>query len=313
MRGKIRLKVGTRASLLARTQTEQAAARLKKKFPGLEVKTVFITTSGDKFGAARPSDIGVKGLFVKEIEEALLEGRIDFAVHSLKDMPSEIPKGLALGAITQREDPRDCLIAKKRWSLKNLPRGARIGTSSLRRQAQILALRPDVRVEPLRGNLDTRIRKLRAGKYDAIVVARAGVRRLSGAIKTAGIFIQPIPPDEIFPAVGQGSLAIEIRANDKKTRAMIESLNHAPSQVQSLAERAFLNRLQGGCSVPVGIRSRVSGKKIVLEGVIAAPSGDPVVRKKVSGSANRAAQLGDRLGKILLKAGGRTILDGIRR
>lgn len=311
------VKVGTRGSALALAQTRSVQLALKKKYPRLQIETAVIKTTGDKIKDVPLSQIGMKALFIKEIEDSLLRGEIDFAVHSLKDLPTEVPDGLGLGAVMKREDPHDCLISYGNYSLKTLPRHARVGTSSLRRKAQILSLRPDLQVESLRGNLDTRIQKLQQKSYDAIVVAWAGVKRLKAARRfklspRGEIKISKIPFAEMLPAVGQGSLAIEIRENDPAVESLVRALQHRPSYLRAVCERAFLRTLQGGCQVPVGVISELKGKKIILEGMIADLTGRQVIRKKLSMQADQAEELGNQLALQLLNAGGEKILDGIR-
>lgn len=306
------VRVGTRGSLLALTQTRSVVRALKRKFPGLRAEVKVIQTTGDRRKKLPLSRIGTKGLFTKEIEQGLLAGHIDLAVHSLKDLPTDLPKGLEIGAVLKREDPRDCLIVLRPRTLKTLPAGSRVGTSSLRRQAQIAALRPDLRIENLRGNLDTRLRKLRQGDYDAIVVAQAGLKRLSGKVRLKGLAVHRIPEAQMLPAVGQGSLAVEIRSGDAAASHLASRLNHGPSELRSRAERSFLAVLQGGCQVPIGVRSQIRGKKICLEGVIASPSGRESVRLKLEGSADLPEAAGERLARNLLKSGGRRILAEVR-
>jgi hydroxymethylbilane synthase len=309
-----KIKVGSRGSLLAMAQAELVVSSLKEKFPSLEIEAVTIKTTGDKIQDSPLSKIGTKSLFTKEIEEALMENKIDLAVHSLKDLPTEIPEVLALGAVTEREDPHDCLISSQGWTLKTLPQGARMGTSSLRRQAQILSLRCDLIVESLRGNLDTRIRKLQQGRFDAIVVAKAGVKRLgkSLSMEGKGLVLKMIPYAEMLPAVGQGSLAIEVRKSDSETGSIVKALNHGVSYAVALCERAFLAALQGGCQVPIGALAEASEGTLFLEGVIVSLQGDKVVRDKTSGHIDRSVDLGDELGKRLLGKGGKEILESIR-
>jgi hydroxymethylbilane synthase len=307
-----RLRGGTRGSLLALTQTGSVAAALRRKCRGLSVSLLTIKTAGDRNATAPLPRIGGKGLFTKEIEDALLDGRIDFAVHSLKDLPTELPRGLEIGAVLKREDPRDCLIARSRATLKTLPRGARVGTSSLRRQAQIAGLRPDLRAENLRGNLDTRLQKLRRGGYDAIVVARAGLRRLAGKISLKGLRVNILSESEMLPAVGQGALAVEIRSDDRGVREAVRRLNHPPTETRTRAERSFLAVLQGGCQVPVGVSSKIVKGRIVLKGAVVSPDGRRSVRAEVSGPASRPEDAGERLARRLLKSGARKILDAVR-
>lgn len=301
------LKVGTRGSALALVQTEGAAAALLKIFPDLLIETVRIKTTGDKILDAPLSKIGAKSLFTKEIEEALLDGKIDLAVHSLKDLPTEVPSGLEIGAVLEREDPRDCLVANKRMSLEDLPKGAKVGTSSLRRAAQILALRPDIRVENLRGNLDTRLKKIEEGAFDAIVVAQAGLTRLNAKVTAS-----PIPFEEMLPAVGQGFVAIEIRSDDARTKKIVEPLNDGQAQIAALCERAFLRTLEGGCQVPIGALAIVEGPQIRLEGLISSLDGKIRYRDKIAGAAKDCEQVGINLAKKLLSKGGDKILESIR-
>ncbi len=306
------LTIGTRGSPLALAQTGLVAGLIRKKFPRLTVLTRVIKTTGDKILDAPLSKIGAKGLFTKELEEALLRREIDLAVHSLKDLPSELPRGLAIGAILRRADSRDCLVSARKWTLKSIPRGSKVGTSSLRRQAQLLSLRPDLKVESLRGNLDTRVRKLREGRYDAILLAAAGIVRLRDPRLVAGLYAHKIPCAQMLPAVGQGALAVEVRERDGAALSALQFLDHAPTRILALSERAFMRTLEGGCQVPVGIHSRLSGGKIILDGLIAAVSGRRCVRKKISGPAARAEMLGRRLALDLLRGGGRKILGEIR-
>ena len=302
-------RVGTRGSALALAQTQTVVGSLKKKFVHFRFEIIVIKTTGDKILATPLSQIGQKGLFIKEIEEALLDKKIDFAVHSLKDLPTELPNGLKIGAVLKREDSHDCLLSLHENSLKRLRKNATVGTSSLRRQAQILWLRPDLRVVNLRGNLDTRIRKLQEGLFDAIVVAYAGVKRLHCERK---VRIIKIPCSQILPAAGQGALAIEIRISDKSISPIIQHLHHKESAIQVLAERSFLRVLEGGCQVPIGIVSKIAGKKILLDGMIADTVGARLIRKTFSGPASRAEKIGEELGHLLWNSGGKQILKEIR-
>ncbi|MBI3012979.1 MAG: hydroxymethylbilane synthase [Elusimicrobia bacterium] len=309
---KIRLKVGTRGSSLALTQTAFVVRSLRRKFPSLEIETVTLQTAGDKITNVPLAQIGSKGVFIKEIEDALLQGKIDLAVHSLKDLTTDLPQGLALGAALKREDPRDCLVSKRYKSLVSLPEGARVGTSALRRGAQILALRPNLRVQNLRGNLDTRLRKLKEGNYDAIVIAHAGVKRLYGASRDPELNFSVVPYSQILPAVGQGILAIEIRKSDPEAETLVRSLNDPGSYRAALAERAFLRQCEGGCQVPIGVRTRIVGKRIEMEGVIASLEGKNVVRRSAGGSILSPEDVGVRLAEKILSCGGREILETIR-
>jgi hydroxymethylbilane synthase len=302
--------VGTRGSALALWQAEHVIVRLRAAMPKLEVEVKIIRTQGDLVRDRALSQVGGKGLFVTEIENALLGGEIDLAVHSLKDMPTEQPRGLILGAILKRANPCDALVARDgRGTLADLPVGARVGTSSLRRRAQLLAARPDLQVVDLRGNVDTRLRKLREGQYDAIVLAVAGLERLGHPDAIS----QELPIDLMLPAVGQGALCVEVRAGDAATQSLVSSLDHLPTRRAAEAERAFLQRLEGGCQVPIGAFAQVDGSQLYLLGLVAALDGSRLVRDEIRGPAANAAQLGADLAGRLLEAGGQAILKGISR
>ncbi len=300
----MKVRIGTRKSKLALWQANFVKEKLERLW-GIEVELVKITTTGDKILDAPLAKIGGKGLFVKEIEQALLEGRIDLAVHSLKDVPMVIPKGLRLGAITERENPYDVLVSRGKRKLKELPSGAKVGTSSLRRQVQIKRLRPDLQVEVLRGNVDTRMRKLREGLYDAIVLAYAGVKRMGYEEEVAEVL------DYFIPAVGQGSLAIEIREDDQKIEELIKPLNHEPSRVRAFCERAFLRELEGGCQVPIGAFARVENGRVFLKGFISDLSAERFVEGEEAGAVHEAEEVGKRLARRLLEMGGKEILKEI--
>ncbi len=300
----MKVRIGTRKSKLALWQANFVKNFLEKKW-GVEVELVKITTTGDKILDSPLAKIGGKGLFVKEIEQALLEGRIDLAVHSLKDVPMIIPEGLTLGAITEREDPFDVLISKDGKGLKVLPPGSKIGTSSLRRQVQIKRLRNDLRVEVLRGNVDTRMRKLREGLYDAIILAYAGVKRMGYEEEVSEVL------DYFIPAVGQGSLAIEIREDDEKIRELIGPLDHFESRIRAECERAFLRRLEGGCQVPIGAYAEVRDDKVLIKGFISDLEGTKFIEDKEEGSIEEAETVGERLAENLLARGGKEILEEI--
>ncbi len=307
--------MGTRSSLLALAQTRAVVAALKNGYPEIVFKLVRIRTLGDWQQTLPLAQIGGKGVFIKEIEEALLARKIDFAVHSLKDLPTELPDGLSVAAITRRLDSSDCLISAGRFTIESLPSGALVGTSSLRRQAQLLYLRPDLNVIPLRGNLDTRLKKLLRGEFQAIVLASAGVERLSAHSKKifSKLHNARIPQAQMLPAVGQGSLAIEARTEDLGLLRLLKVLHHAPSAWASKAERSFLAALEGGCQVPAGISTQVRGVKIHLQAMIAAPTGQPCLRARSSGLKENAQTLGAALAKRLLSSGGKKILEQIRR
>jgi hydroxymethylbilane synthase len=301
------LKIGTRGSQLALFQANWVKDRLVQAHPDLKVTLVKIKTTGDKIQDAPLAKIGGKGLFVKEIEEALLQKRADLAVHSIKDVPTEFPRGLHLSVITKREDPRDVLISKDGKSLKDLPRGAKIGTSSLRRQAQLLHFRSDLEFIPLRGNLDTRLKKLKTMNLDAIVLALAGVKRLGFDEKITEI----IPPGVSLPAIGQGALGIETRMADQEVESQIRFLNDRESSIAVSAERAFLGKLEGGCQVPIAAFARIVGITLQIDGLVGTIDGKRFVRHHVEGPIDKAESLGVELAEILLGEGAKEILDEV--
>jgi len=308
----MRVVIGTRGSTLALWQTQYVAERLKAATPNLDIQVKTIQTRGDLVRDRALSQVGGKGLFVKEIENALLSGEIDLAVHSLKDMPTEQPKGLTLGAILERADPRDALVVRGgQGDLDSLPPGARVGTSSLRRRAQLLAARPDLQLLDLRGNVDTRLRKLHEGQYDAVVLAVAGLVRLDHTDAIS----QVLPVDLMLPAVGQGALCIEMRAasHDEAIPNLISALDHPPTRWATLAERAFLRCLEGGCQVPIGALAQVDDGQLRLRGLVAALDGSRLVRDEIRGPAGQAEFLGMELAVQLLAAGGDEILEEVRR
>jgi len=263
-----------------------------------------IKTTGDKITDVPLAKVGSKGLFTKEIEEALLEGRVDLAVHSLKDLPTELPRGLTIAAIAEREDPRDAVVGAR---LGDLPGGARVGTSSLRRTAQLKALRPDLIIEPLRGNLDTRLRKLEEGRYDAIVAACAGLKRLGWEQRIAEV----LEPRVMCPAVGQGALAVETREDGGSAWSVCRRLDDPAARAAVTAERAVLRALGGGCQVPLGACGRVADGILHLEAVVAAPDGSRLIRLEESGPAAEAERIGMRVGRRLLEAGADHILEAV--
>ena len=297
------LRLGTRKSKLALWQANFVKEKLEAL--GCKVELVPITTTGDKILDAPLAKIGGKGLFVKEIENALLAGEIDLAVHSLKDVPMIIPEGLTLSAITEREEPYDVLISGNGKKLEELPSGAVVGTSSLRRQVQIKRRRGDLRVEILRGNVDTRLRKLKEGLYDAIVLAYAGVKRmgLSGEISQV--------LEDFIPAVGQGSLAIETRAEDERVINFVKVLNHEESWLRAVCERAFLRELQGGCQVPIGAYAWIEGDRIKIKGFISDLEGERFLEGYEEGGLQESEEVGKRLAQRLLREGGEEILREI--
>jgi hydroxymethylbilane synthase len=297
--------VGARGSLLSVTQTESVIRILRRKHPGCSFRLEKITTTGDR---AKAWDRNDTGIFVKEIEDALANGRIDIAVHSVKDLPSKIHGKLLLAAVTEREDPRDFLIARSRADLFSLPAGCLIGTSSLRRRAQILHVRPDVRVAELRGNLDTRIRKLQDGMYDAIVVAAAGLRRL----KVARRIGTPIPPELMLPQSGQGALGIEIRKDDARTARLVKCLDDPRTHACVDGERAFLLESKAGCRMPVASFAAITGGRMSIEGMIISLDGKRMIRLHRFSSIRAAKTAGKRLARQVLANGGAQILREIR-
>ncbi|MBI5789164.1 MAG: hydroxymethylbilane synthase [Candidatus Schekmanbacteria bacterium] len=299
--------IGSRGSQLALWQAEHVVRCLQDNHPGLSVKITKIKTQGDKILDVPLAKVGGKGLFVKELEEALLDGRIDLAVHSMKDVPTDLPEGLAISAITEREDVRDVLIAKPGVTLDNLPKDAVIGTSSLRRQAQLLNYNPAFRIVQLRGNLNTRLKRMEEQNMDGIILAAAGVKRLGFQDKIA----QCLPMELSLPAVGQGSLGIETRTADEEVNRLIACLNHRESALAVTAERAFLTRLEGGCQVPIGACAYVEGDNITLQGLIARVDGSTLLRRQISGNVSKVRELGVRLAEELLDLGGREILDEV--
>jgi len=299
--------LGTRGSKLAVQQSEWVQAQLHVLAPHVTVTLRRIQTSGDKILDVPLAQIGGKGLFVKEIEEALLSGEIDLAVHSMKDVPTELPEGLAILCVPPREDPRDALISRDRKSFMDLPLGARIGTSSLRRQSQLLYARPDLTIAMLRGNLDTRLKKLREGQFDAIVLAAAGLRRLAWAHEIT----EYLEPKISLPAIGQGALGIEGRRDDFFIHSLLRGLDHAPSKTAVLAERALLRRLQGGCQVPIAAYATVAGRGVRLEGLVSSVDGKELIRDTVEGFIEDPEAIGIQLAERLLVRGGDRILQAV--
>jgi len=303
------LVIGSRGSKLALWQSEQAKTRLKFIDPDLDIRIDIIKTTGD-VKSDPLTVIGGKGVFTKELEDALLDGRIDIAVHSLKDLPTILPDKLTIGAICEREDPRDALVLNKTLndedaSLRNPPLRAVVGTSSQRRLAQLKALRQDVVIKDLRGNVDTRLRKLDEGQYDALILASAGLRRLGMAERISAA----ISTDDMLPAVGQGAVAIETRADDKFALEAVNKLSHRNTAIACEAERGLLRELGGGCQLPIAAHAVVCGLELRLEGLVAKPNGATVLRDRVSGSIDKAEQLGIDLAKKLIDRGANTLLD----
>jgi hydroxymethylbilane synthase len=298
-----RLRVGSRGSQLALWQANHISALLRAQ--GHEVEILVIHTTGDKITDVALAKVGIKGMFTKEIEEALAAGRVDLAVHSLKDLPTEVPPGFEIAAITQRENPRDVFCSRKCACIAELPTEARVGTSSLRRQAQIKALRPDLHIHPLRGNVDTRLRKLDAGEYDAIILAAAGLNRLG----RTQLIRQVIPAEQMCPAAGQGALGIETRGGDTETARHLKFLDDADARATTTCERALLNKLGGGCQVPIGALAEARGGQLHLDAIVADPEGTTVLRESNEGSD--PVQLGESVGDTLLRRGGAAILEAV--
>jgi len=334
-----RLTIGTRGSKLALWQAEFVKTELQKRHPGLQVEILKIKTTGDKILDVPLAQVGGKGLFVKEIEEALLHRKADIAVHSMKDVPTDFPGGLHLAVMCEREDPRDALIMNKKFQVKSekvkvkneafnhplppfskggqggitqsfifsIPKNAKIGTSSLRRSCQLLSMRPDLKVEQLRGNLDTRLRKLDEGQFDAIILAAAGVKRLGWQDRITEI----LPPDISLPAIGQGAIGIECRVDDEWVNKLIAALNHPETFTCVKAERAFLRKLEGGCQVPIAAHARLSDGRIVMHGLVGSISGDKIIKSSIEGDAVHAETLGVELAEEVLSKGAKEILDEV--
>jgi hydroxymethylbilane synthase len=298
-----RLRIGSRGSQLALWQANHISDLLRAQ--GHTVELEIIKTTGDKITDVALAKVGTKGMFTKEIEEALVENRVDLAVHSLKDLPTELAGDFEIAAITQREDARDVFCSVKFAAIDDLPQGANVGTSSLRRQAQLMAVRPDLKIHPLRGNVDTRLHKLEAGDYDAIILAAAGLSRL-GKMQLAR---QVIPVEVMTPAAGQGALGIEIRRGDAATRSQIAFLDNAAARASTTCERALLSKLGGGCQVPIGAFAEVQDGRIRLNALVAHPDGTKVLRETREGTD--PVQLGEEVGEALLRRGGDAILEEV--
>ena len=299
------IRIATRKSPLALWQAEHVRDRLLALHPGLQVELLKMSTQGDRILDSPLAKIGGKGLFVKELEQGMLDGRADLAVHSMKDVPAELPDGLCLGAILDREDPRDAFVSRQYSSVDDLPEGARVGTSSLRRQCQLRARRPDLQILDLRGNVGTRLGKLDAGDYDAIVLACAGLKRLGLSARIT----HALTAEEMLPAIAQGVIGIECRVDDARVRGLIGSLNHVETGQRTAAERAMNATLAGGCQAPVAGYSLLHDGVIELRGLVGQPDGSKVIRGDVSGAAEQAEALGKQLAEDLLARGARSILD----
>ncbi len=310
-----RITIGTRGSKLALWQAEFVKTQLQKLSPDLGIEIRKIKTTGDKILDVPLAQVGGKGLFVKEIEEALLRYEADIAVHSMKDVPTDFPDGLHLAVVCEREDPRDAFISKtqntksKIQNFRSLPNGAKIGTSSLRRSCQLLSLRPDLKIEQLRGNLDTRLRKLDEGQFDAIILAAAGMKRLGLQDRITEILLLDIS----LPAIGQGAVGIECRVNDEWVNNLISALNHPETFVCVKAERAFLKKLEGGCQVPIAAHARLKDGRIVIQGLVGSISGEKIIKGYSEGEPGHAENLGIALAEEILSKGAKEILDEVYR
>ena len=301
------LRIGTRASLLAVTQSTWVKTRIEQAHPQVRVELVQITTKGDRILDVPLAKVGGKGLFVKEIEDALLDGTADLAVHSMKDVPTELPEGLFIGIVPARETPLDAYISNRFATLEALPVGARVGTSSLRRKSQLAAVRPDLTILDLRGNVDTRLRKLDEGQYEAIILAGAGLNRLG----LQGRITAELDPTLMLPAIGQGALGIELRRDDTQLLADLQFLHDPRTATAVAAERAFLLRLEGGCQVPIGAHAVVDGETVHLTGLIASVDGRQLLRDTLTAPPAEATALGTHLAELLLARGGKAILDAV--
>lgn len=299
------IRIATRQSKLALWQAEHVASLLRQEHPGLDVELQPMSTRGDAIQDRSLAAIGGKGLFIKELETAIEQGRADIAVHSMKDVPAEMPEGLMIGAVLLRADPRDALVSGAHPSLDALPAGSRVGTSSLRRQAQLLARRPDLHIEPMRGNVDTRLRKLDEGRYAAIVLAAAGLTRLGWE----GRITQYLPDAISLPAVGQGAIGIECRNGDSSILACLAALDHAPTRVAVSAERAFSQRLGGSCQSPIAAYAHWQAGQLLLMGLVAEPDGSRVWRDSIRGAPGDALLLGRQLAEKLLEQGAQALLE----
>jgi hydroxymethylbilane synthase len=299
------LRIGTRGSMLAKWQAESIRKKLFAA-TGVEAEIVIIKTSGDRMQQAPLTQIGGKGIFIKELEDALLEETIDLAVHSVKDVPTDIPSRLMFPAVCRRDDVRDCLVGS---TLANLRHGARVGTSSLRRQAQFRHLRPDLDLRDLRGNVDTRLRKVESGEYEAVVVAKAGLDRLGLSQRISEV----LSPEICLPAVGQGAIAVECRLKDTEAGDLLTPLDDAETRTAILAERALLSALHGGCQVPMGAWARIDRGELLLDACVCSVDGSQYVRQRATAPPEQAAQLGEHMARLLMEAGAQSILEEVSR
>jgi hydroxymethylbilane synthase len=299
------LRIGTRGSMLAKWQAESVRKKLFAA-SGMEAEIVIIKTSGDKMQQAPLTQIGGKGIFIKELEEALLEESIDLAVHSVKDVPTDIPSRLMFPAVCRRDDVRDCLVGS---TLANLRQGARVGTGSLRRQAQLRHLRPDLDLRDLRGNVDTRLRKVESGEYEAVMVAKAGLDRLGLSQRISEV----LSPEVCMPAVGQGAIAVECRLKDTEAGDLLAPLDDGETRTAIIAERALLSALQGGCQVPMGAWARIERGELLLDACVCSVDGSQYVKQRATASPDQAAQLGEHMARVLIEAGAQSILEEVSR
>jgi hydroxymethylbilane synthase len=299
------LRIGTRGSLLAKWQAESVRKQLFAA-TGVEPEIIIIKTAGDKMLQAPVAQIGTKGIFIKELEEALLEETIDLAVHSVKDIPTDVPSRLMFPAVCRRDDVRDCIVGS---TLADLRQGARVGTSSLRRQAQLRHLRPDLDLRDLRGNVDTRLRKVESGEYEAVVVSKAGLDRLGFSQRISEV----LSPEVCMPAVGQGAIAVECRLKDSETADLLGHLDDAETRVAILAERALLSALHGGCQVPMGAWARIERGELILEACVCSVDGAQCVKQRAAAPPDQASQLGEHMAQLLIEAGAQSILEEVDR
>jgi hydroxymethylbilane synthase len=299
------LRIGTRGSILAKWQAESIRKKLFAA-TGMEAEIVIIKTAGDKMQQVPLTQIGGKGIFIKELEEALLEETIDLAVHSVKDIPTDIPSRLMFPAVCRRDDVRDCLVGS---TLANLRRGARVGTSSLRRRAQLLHLRPDLDIRDLRGNVDTRLRKVESGEYEAVMVSKAGLDRLGLSQRIS----ETLAPEVCMPAVGQGAIAVECRLRDTEAGDILAPLDDAETRTAIIAERALLGALHGGCQVPLGAWARIERGELVMEACVCSVDGVQYIKQRAAAPPDQAASLGEHMARLLIEAGAQSILEEVSR
>lgn len=299
--------IGTRGSTLALWQANHVKNSIEKNFPNIRIDIKIIKTTGDRITDRPLAMVGGKGLFVKEIEAALLDGSIDLAVHSMKDMPGELPQGLVIGAIPERANPFDVLISAQGALFKDYPRGAVIGTSSLRRASQLKHLRPDIEIKSIRGNLDTRLKKVKSGEYAAIVLAAAGLERLGQGSEIT----EYLAETDMVPAVGQGALCIETRENDPDMAEILSTLDHDPTRICVTGERAFLKAIEGSCHIPVACFGKILDNRVMLTAVVASEDGESLIKETIESTPEQVAEKGRKLAKLVLEKGGQRILEAL--